>query len=125
MSTECICKTFECKTQFMWIPYSTYLCKCHCSANSAANIFCWGEADSKDTIFSDTPAVNGGQTSTQIFDNCHKKLVFIHPLNDTGEDEIFGALKDRVCWHGAPGELTSDNALVYTSSKFMKYVCYL
>ena len=57
MPTECICKIFERTTQFMRIPSSTYHCKSNHSANPAANIYCWGEADATDTIFSDTPAV--------------------------------------------------------------------
>ena len=75
-----------------------------------------------DTIFSDTPVVNGGQTAAQIFVGCYTKLVSIHPLHDTGEDEILGEFQDCVWWHGAYDELTGDNASVYNGSKFIKYV---
>ena len=100
MPTECICKTFECTTQFMQMPSSTYLHKQHQSANPAANIFQCGESDATDTIFFfDMPAVDGGQTTAQLFAGCHSKLALIHPLSDTGKNELFGAFQDRVHWH--------------------------
>ena len=123
MSTDRIRKTFERTTQFMRMPSSTYLRKRHRSANPAANIFQRGESDATDTIFLDTPAVDGGQTSAQLFAGRHLKLASVHPLKDSGEDEILGAFQDRVRWHGAPEELVGNNASVYTGSKFMKYVC--
>ena len=85
MPLDRICKTFEHTTQFMQSPSSTYLRKRHRSANPAANT---------DTIFSDTPAVDGGQTAAQIFAGSHSKFTSIHPLRDTSKEEILGAFQD-------------------------------
>ena len=118
-------KTFERTTQFMPMSSSTYLRKQHQSANHVANMFFCGEADATDTIFSDTPAVDGGQTAAHIFSGRHSKLTSIHPLRDTGEEEIFGAFQDRVHWHGSLNEVIVDNSSFYHWFKFMKYVCNL
>ena len=123
MPVEHICKTFEHTTQFMRILLSTYLWKCHRSANPAANIFCQAEADATDITFSDTPAVGGGQTVVQFFAGCHTKLASVHPLKDTSEEKILGAFQDHVWWYRAPDELTADNASVYNGIKFLKCVC--
>ena len=62
MLVDRICKSFECITQFMQMLLSKYLQKRYCSANPAANIFCQAEADATNIIFSNTLAVDGGQT---------------------------------------------------------------
>ena len=51
MPVERIQKTFERTTQFMCMPASTYLRKCHCSTNPAANVYRCREADATNTIF--------------------------------------------------------------------------
>ena len=123
MPVKRICKIFEKTTQFMRMPSSTYLCKCHHSANPAANVYqCW-EADATDTIFSYTSAVDGGEKTAQLFFSCTTKLASVHPLKNTGEKALLGAFQDHVCWHGAPEEHCADNAQVYEGSFFMKYVC--
>ena len=64
--------------------------------------FCWDEADATDAIFCDMPAVDGGQTATQHFAGCHKKMVSIHTLKDIGEDEVLGIFKNCFHWHISP-----------------------
>ena len=66
MPVECICMTFEKTTQFMHMPASTYLRKRHRSANPAANVYHCYEANATDTIFSNTPAVDGGEKVAQL-----------------------------------------------------------
>ena len=66
MPVDCICKTFEKTTKFKRMPASTYLRKRHRSANPAANMYHRWEADATDTIFSDTPAVDGGEKAAQF-----------------------------------------------------------
>ena len=106
----------------MCMPVSMYLQKCHCSANPAVNVYCCWEADTTDTIFSDTPAVDGGEKATQLFVGCDTKLDSIHPMKGTDKENILGAFQDRIQWHGAPTELRGDNAAVYECPKFLKYV---
>lgn len=114
---------FEKTTQFMHMPSSTYLRKHHHSTNLTANVYQHCEADTTDTIFSDTPAVNGGEKAAQLFVGCTTKLASVHPLKNTGEKALLGAFDDHVRWHGAPKELCAENDQVYEGSFFMKYVC--
>lgn len=73
---------------------STYLQKRHRSTNSAANVYC--KADAIDTIFSDTPVVDGGEKAAQLFVGHDTKLVSVHPMKDEDKANILGAFS-RLC----------------------------
>ena len=123
MPVQRICKMFEKTTQFMHMPSSTYLCKRHHSSNPAANVYqCW-ETDATNTIFSDTPAVDGSETAAQVFVGHTTKFASVHPLKDTGEKSLLGAFQDCVCQNGTPNELWVDNSHDYEGNFFVKYVC--
>ena len=125
MPFEQIHETFVKTTQFLYMPSSAYLRKRHCSANPAVNVYHCQEADATDTNFSDTPAIEGGEKAAQLFVGRDTKLVSIHPMKGTDEQNILGAFQDYVCWYGAPMELLADNAAIYEGPLFMKYVCNL
>ena len=93
---EYIFNTFEKTTQYMCITSSTYLCKHHHSANPATNFYHCHKADATYTIFLDTPAVDGGETTSQLFVGCTTKLASVHAMNNTGEKSILGAFKDCI-----------------------------
>ena len=80
----------------MRMPAFTYLRKRHCSVKPAANVYRCPEADATDTIFLDTPAVDGGEKAAQLFVGCDTKLVSVHPMKGEDEAHILGAFQDRV-----------------------------
>ena len=91
MSVARIYKMFENTTQYMSMPSSTYFCKRYRSTNPAANIYRCQEVDATNTIFSDTPAVDGGKTSAQLFVGCTTKHSSVQSLKDTGDKSILSA----------------------------------
>ena len=105
----------------MRAPSSTYLCKRHQTPHPAANIIRCNDIDLMDSIFSDTPAVATGETVAQIIAALCSKFTSIHGMKGTTEDDILGAFQDRVHWHGAPEEVSSDDAAVYKGHRFTNY----
>jgi hypothetical protein len=66
--------TFVNTTQNMRLPPSTYLHKMFKSPNPSANLKRRDEADATDQIFSDTPAIDGGEKSAYLFVGKKSKL---------------------------------------------------
>ena len=60
-------KTFDATTQYAWLPFNIVLKEHYKSPNPALNVMRQNEPVATDTIHSDTPAVNGGETYAQIF----------------------------------------------------------
>jgi hypothetical protein len=61
--TEVIKKMFKVMTQFVHMPMSTVLKKRYKSPNPAVNVHHHDEPVMTDTVFSDTPAIDGGETA--------------------------------------------------------------
>ena len=80
------------------------------------------EADAMDEIFSDTPAMDGGETSAHIFVGHDSKITDVYKVKGYSEKEFLGALQDRVCTRGVPTKLIADNAHMYRGWKVTKYV---
>ena len=60
-------RTFEQCTQHTQLPSSIHLQKQFCSPNPGASLFHCHEPDATDNIYSDTPAIDGGETLVHIF----------------------------------------------------------
>jgi hypothetical protein len=70
--------TFKHTTQNMRLQPSTYLHKMFKSPNSSTNLKQRDEADSTNQIFSDTPAINGGEKSAHIFVGKKSKITDVY-----------------------------------------------
>ena len=63
-----------------------------------------------DQIFSDTPAVDGGETSAYFFVGTKSHLVSVHKTKRSDEDAALESFQDRVRKYGRPKRLIADNA---------------
>jgi hypothetical protein len=92
---------------------STYLHKMFKSPNPSANLKRRDEADSTGQIFSDTPAINGGEKSAHLFVGKKSKLTNAYKSKDSSSAEFLKCLLDRVRYRGCPTGLEADNAPMY------------
>ena len=80
----------------MCMPSSTYLRKCHHSANPVVIIYRHQKVDVIDIIFLDMPAADDGEKASQLFVSHNNKLVSIHPMKGTDKQNILGVFQDHV-----------------------------
>ena len=121
---ENVKRTFQHCTQNMRMPPSTHLQKRFKSPNPGANLFHRREPDTTDMIFSDTAAIDGGETRAHIFVGLISRITDVFKVK-SGNDECFlGALQlqDRVRKRGAPTKLLADDAPLYRGWKITKYL---
>jgi hypothetical protein len=88
--------TFKHTTQNMRSPPSTYLHEMFKSPDPSANLKRRDEADSTDQIFSDTPAIKGGEKSAHLFVRKKSKLTDAYKSKDSSSAEFLKCLQDRV-----------------------------
>jgi hypothetical protein len=81
LSIEAIKKTFECTTQLAHMPMSTILKKWYKSSNPALNVHPCDEPVATDTIYSDTPVINCGITSAQLFVGTKTHTADVYPIS--------------------------------------------
>ena len=112
---ERVKRTFEQCTQHMRLPPSTHLQKRLRSPNPGANIFHRREADATDMIYSDTPAIDGGETLAHIFVGLISRVTDVFKAKNDSAECFLGAFQDRVRMRGAPNKLVADNAPMYRS----------
>jgi hypothetical protein len=67
ISTNAIKRTFAVMTQYALMHMRTFLKKQYKLPNPALNVHHCDEPLATDTVYSDTPAINGGETAAQIF----------------------------------------------------------
>jgi hypothetical protein len=113
--------TFKHTTQNMRLRPSTYLHKMFKSLYPSANLKRRDEADSTDQIFSDTPAINGGEKSAHLFVGKKSKLTDAYKSKDSSSAEFLKCLQDRVRYRGCPAGLEADNAPMYRGWKNTVY----
>ena len=70
--------TYKYSTQHGILPPSSHLQKRFKSPNPLFNLHRRNEADATDQIFSDTPAMDGGETSAHIFVGHDSKIVDVY-----------------------------------------------
>ena len=75
-----------------------------------------------DQIFSDTPAMDGGETSAHIFVGHDSKIVDVYKVKDNSAKGFLGAMQDRIYTRGVCTKLIADNAPMYRGWKVTKYL---
>ena len=83
------------------------------SPNPLLNLHRQNESNATDQIFSDTPAMDGGETSAHIFVGQDSKITNIYKAKDNSGQEFLGAMQDRVRNRGILTKLIADNAPMY------------
>ena len=120
LPVDTIKKTFEMTTQLACLPNREIL-KVHYKApNPALNIARRNEDVATDTLFSDTPAVDGGETCAQFY--CGLKSKATHAYGMKREAQFINTLEDHVTQCGAPNRLISDGANVEDSQRVRDFL---
>ena len=88
--------TYKHSTQYGVLPPSSHLQKRSKLPNSILNLHCRNEANVTDQIFSDTPGMDGGETSAHIFVGHDSKIVDIYKAKDNSAKEWLVTMQDRV-----------------------------
>jgi hypothetical protein len=112
LSIDAIKKTFEHTTQLARMPMSTILKKCYKSLNPALNVRPRDEPVATDTIYSDTPVIDCGITSAQLFVGTKTHTADVYPIKSD-----VNTLLDNITQRGAPTKLISDRAQVEISER--------
>jgi hypothetical protein len=108
LSIDTIKKTFKHTFQLARMPMSTILKKRYKSLNPALNVHPHDEPVATDTIYSDTPVIDCGVTSAQLFVGTKTHTADVYPIKS---DKQFVIITER----GAPTKLISDRAQVEIS----------
>ena len=106
LPTATIKRTFEITTQYARMPMSTVLKKRYKSPNPAVNVHRRDEPVATDTVFSDTPAIDGGETAAQIFVGTESFVTDVEGMKS--ESQFVNTLEDNIRRRGAPTKLISD-----------------
>ena len=115
-------RTFKHTTQIGTLPPSSHLQRQFKSPNPALNLHRRNEADATDQIFEKVPAMDGGETSANIFVGQDSKITDVYKSKDNSGAEFLGALQDRVRKRGVPTKLIADNAPMYRGWNVTKYL---
>lgn len=90
------------------------------SPNPALNLYRRNGANTTDQIFSDTSAMDGGETRAHIFVGCNSKITSVYKAKDNSGKESLGAFQDLVCTRGLPIKLVVNNISMYRDWKITK-----
>jgi hypothetical protein len=115
LPVDAIKKTFEHTTQLARMPMSTILKKRYKSPNPALNVRPRDEPVATDTIYSDTPAIDCGVTSAQLFVGTKTHTADVYPIKS--DKQFVNTLLDNITQRGAPTKLISDRAQVEISER--------
>ena len=99
MNTKTIKKTFESTTQYARIPHGTILKKHYKSPFLALNVKHCDEPIAMDTVFSDTPPIDGGEMCAQIFVGTETLLTDLYGMKN--EKQFVNTLEDNIRERGA------------------------
>jgi hypothetical protein len=114
-NAEIVRKTLENTTQYGRTPQGDRLQQHHKSYNPAINVQRRNEAVATDTVFSDTPAIGGGQTCAQIFVGVDTLLTDVYGVKTT--KQFVNTLQDNIRQRGAMSKLISDRAQLEISTR--------
>jgi hypothetical protein len=117
MNTKTIKKTFEQTTQYASrMPNGTILKKHYYkSPFPALNVQRRDEPVATDTVYSDTPAIDGGETCAQIFVGTETMVTDVYGMKT--ENQFVNTLEDNIRKRGAMSRLLSDRAQVEISAR--------
>ena len=99
---------------------STVLKKCYKAANPALNVLRRDEPVATDTVYADTPAIDSGATSAQLFVGTQTLVLDVYGMKS--DKEFINTLEDNVCERGAMSKLVSDRAQVEISNKVVDFL---
>ena len=77
------------------MPPSSHLRKRFKSPNPVLNLHRRNEGNATDQIYSNTPAMDGGETSAHIFVRYDSKITDVYKIKDNSGKEFLGAFQDR------------------------------
>jgi hypothetical protein len=115
LPVDAIKKTFERTTQLASMPMSTILKKRYKSPNPALNTRPRDKPVAADTIYSDTPAIDCGITSAQLFVGTKTRTADVYPIKS--DKQFVNTLLDNITQRSAPTKLISDRAQVEISER--------
>ena len=81
----------------------------------AANIARRSEAVSADIVYSDTPAVDGGETAAVLYFGLESNMTTAHGIKN--DDQFVNTLEDEIRSRGAMDKLITDSSVIETSSR--------
>ena len=115
LPVDVIKRTFAATTQYARYPTGSKLKKMFKSPFPACNVHRRNEPVCTDTVYSDTPAIFGGETSAQIFVGKESLITDAYPMKN---DAVFvNTLMDNLRERGAMNKLISDRAQVEVSER--------
>ena len=115
-------RTFKHTTQLDVLPPSSHLQQQFKSSNPALNLCRRNAADTTDQTFSDTPAMNGGETIAHILVGKDSKITNVYKAKDNSGAEFLGTLQDQVCSRRVPTKLIADNLPIYRGWNITKHL---
>ncbi len=97
------------------MPHGTILKKHYKSPYPALNVQRRDEPVATDTVFSDTPSIDGGETCAQIFVGTETLVTDVYGMKS--EKQFVNTLEDNIRERGAMSRLLSDRAQVEISAR--------
>ena len=114
MYRKVIKKTFQQSTQHTRTPMSTLLKMNYLSPFRALNVKQRDESAATDTVYSDTPIIDNGSTSAQIFVGTKTLVTDVYRIKS--DEQFANTLEDNIRTRGAMSKLISDRAQVEISN---------
>jgi hypothetical protein len=108
-------KTLAATTQYARMPMSTWLKQRFKSPYPALNVSHHNEPIATDTVYSDTPSIDGGETCAQFFFGIESLVCDVFPMKT--DKQFINTLEDVIRRRGAPSKLISDRAQVEISNQ--------
>jgi hypothetical protein len=106
------------------MPNCTILKKHYESPFPALNVQRHDEHVTRDTVYSDAPDIDGGETCAQIFVGTETLVTDVYGMKT--EKQFFNTLEDNICERGAlSSRLLSDRAKVEISASVVGIFCAL
>jgi hypothetical protein len=115
LPVDAIKKPFEHTTQLARMPMSTILKKWYKSLNPAVNVCPHDEPVATDTIYSDTPVINCGITSAQLFVGTKTHTADVYSIKSN--KQFVNTLLDNITQRSTPTKLINDRAQVEISER--------
>ena len=100
LPVDVIKQTFASTTHLAQIPMSTHLKQHYWSPYPALNYPCHDEPVATDTVYSNTPAVDSGVTSAQLFIGTSSMVADVYPMKS--DKQFVNTLEDNIQQQRAP-----------------------